>query len=294
MITKFGRVMTAMVTPFNEQGLVDFDETLRLADFLLQNGSDSLVLAGTTGESPTLTHEEEYQLFKELRKAFPKATLMAGAGSNSTRTAVEATRRAQAAGVDGVLQVVPYYNRPTQEGLYQHFSQVAKVTDLPVMLYNVPSRTGRNLEVETVSRLAEIPNIFAIKEASGDIAQVKAIQAAVPSDFAVYSGDDGLTLSFMREGAVGVVSVASHCAGLAIHRMVDLAVSGDWESASALELQLQPLFKALFVTTNPSPVKAALRDMGYAVGMPRLPLLDVTPSELLIIKAALAKTTALS
>jgi 4-hydroxy-tetrahydrodipicolinate synthase len=289
MITKFGRVMTAMVTPFNEQGLVDFDETIRLADFLLNNGSDSLVLAGTTGESPTLTHDEEYQLFKELRRAFPKAILMAGAGSNATRTAVEATRRAQTAGVDGVLQVVPYYNRPTQEGLYQHFSQVARVTDLPVMLYNIPSRTGRNMEVDTVLRLSEIPNIFAIKEASGDIAQVKALYAALPKDFSIYSGDDGLTLSFMREGAVGVVSVASHCVGVPMRRMIDLALSGQWEKAAMLESQLQPLFKALFVTTNPSPVKAALRSMGYAVGIPRLPLLDVTPEELLIIKTALSK-----
>jgi len=277
-----------MVTPFNEQGLVDIDEAIRLAGFLLNNGSDSLVLAGTTGESPTLTHEEEYQLFKELRRAFPTAILMAGAGSNATRTAVAATRRAQAAGVDGLLQVVPYYNRPPQEGLYQHFSQIAKATDLPVMLYNVPSRTGRNLEVDTVCRLAEIPNILGIKEASGDIAQVKALRAALPADFAIYSGDDGLTLSFMREGAVGVVSVASHCSGGAIHRMIDFALSGDWESAYHLEARLQPLFKALFVTTNPSPVKAALREMGYAVGIPRLPLIDVTPAELSVVKAALA------
>jgi len=289
MVTKFGRVMTAMVTPFNEQGLVDFDESLRLADYLLSNGSDSLVLAGTTGESPTLTHDEEYQLFKELRKAFPKAVLMAGAGSNSTRTAVEATRRAQASGVDGVLQVVPYYNRPTQEGLFQHFSHVAKATDLPVMLYNIPSRTGRNLEVATVARLSEISNIFAIKEASGDLAQVKALRAALLADFDIYSGDDGLTLSFMKEGAVGVVSVASHCAGGAIHRMIDLALSGDWENAFRLESQLQPLFKALFVTTNPSPVKAALRELGYAVGIPRLPLIDVNADELAVIKTALAK-----
>lgn len=289
MITKFGRVMTAMVTPFNEQGLVDFDEAIRLAGFLLSNGSDSLVLAGTTGESPTLTHEEEYQLFKELRRSFPKALLMAGAGSNATRTAVEATRRAQAAGVDGILQVVPYYNRPTQEGLYQHFSHVAKATDLPVMLYNIPSRTGRNMEVDTVRRLAEIPNIFAIKEAAGDLEQVKALRAALPVEFLIYSGDDGLTLSFIREGAVGVVSVASHCAGVAIHRMIDLAIAGDWERALHLETQLQPLFEALFITTNPSPVKAALRVMGYSVGIPRLPLIDVTPEELTIIKVALSK-----
>jgi 4-hydroxy-tetrahydrodipicolinate synthase len=287
MVTTFGRVMTAMVTPFNEQGLVDFAEATRLADFLLRNGSDSLVLAGTTGESPTLTHEEEYQLFKEIRRAFPKAVLMAGAGSNATRTAVEATRRAQAAGVDGILQVVPYYNRPTQEGLYQHFAQVARMTDLPVMLYNIPSRTGRNLEVETVCRLAEIPNICGLKEASGDLAQLKALRAALPHSFSLYSGDDALTLSFMKEGAVGVVSVASHCVGLALHRMIDLAVSGDWDSAFRIDAQLQPLFKALFISTNPAPVKAALRHMGYKVGIPRLPLVDVTSEEWAVLAQAL-------
>ncbi len=289
MVTKFGRLMTAMVTPFNEQGLVDFDETIRLADALLRNGSDSLVLAGTTGESPTLTHEEEYQLFKELRRAFPKAVLMAGTGSNATRTAIEATRRAQAAGVDGVLQVVPYYNRPSQEGLYQHFSQIAKTTDLPVMLYNIPSRTGRNMDVETVCRLAEIPNICGLKEASGDLDQLKRLYKALPSAFALYSGDDGLTLPFMKEGAVGVVSVASHCVGLAMHRMIDLAVAGDWELAAQIDAQLAPLLKALFITSNPSPVKAALRYMGYKVGVPRLPLIDVTAAEWTVIEAALVQ-----
>lgn len=289
MVSKFGRLMTAMVTPFNEQGLVDFDETIRLADALLRNGSDSLVLAGTTGESPTLTHEEEYQLFKELRRAFPTAVLMAGTGSNSTRTAVEATRRAQAAGVDGVLQVVPYYNRPTQEGLYQHFSQVAKITDLPVMLYNIPSRTGRNMEVDTVCRLAEIPNICGLKEAAGDIDQLKRLCSVLPSSFSIYSGDDGLILPFMKEGAVGVVSVASHCAGLAMRQMIDLAVAGSWDQAAQIESQLEPLFKALFITSNPAPVKAALRHMGYRVGIPRLPLIDVTAAEWAVIEAALSK-----
>ncbi len=289
MVSKFGRLMTAMVTPFNEQGLVDFDETIRLADALLRNGSDSLVLAGTTGESPTLTHEEEYQLFKELRRAFPTAVLMAGTGSNSTRTAVEATRRAQAAGVDGVLQVVPYYNRPTQEGLYQHFSQVAKITDLPVMLYNIPSRTGRNMEVDTVCRLAEIPNICGLKEAAGDIDQLKRLCSVLPSSFSIYSGDDGLILPFMKEGVVGVVSVASHCAGLAMRQMIDLAVAGSWDQAAQIESQLEPLFKALFITSNPAPVKAALRHMGYRVGIPRLPLIDVTAAEWAVIEAALSK-----
>lgn len=284
----FGRVMTAMVTPFNEQGSVDLDEAIRLAGYLLAHGSSSLVLAGTTGESPTLTHDEEVELFRTLRQAFPKAILMAGTGSNATRTAIEATKRAEAAGVDGILQVVPYYNRPSQEGLYQHFSQVAQATSLPVMLYNIPGRTGRNLEVDTVARLAKIPNIVAIKEASGDLGQVKALRQALPSTFDIYSGDDGLILPFMKEGAVGVVSVASHCVGDQIHTLVQLAAAGNWEEAATVDAKLQPIFKALFVTSNPTPVKAALRAMGYKVGIPRLPLIDITPQEWQVVSDALA------
>lgn len=279
MIGQFGRIITAMVTPFDEKGDVDFAEAVRLADFLFQNGSDSLVVTGTTGESPTLTHDEEYRLFKILREAFPKASLMAGTGSNATRTAISSTKRAEEVGMDGVLQVVPYYNRPSQEGIYQHFAHVARATHLPILLYNIPGRTGRNMAVETVVRLTVFPNIQGLKEASGDLAQMQALYAAVPTTFAIYSGDDGLTVSFMKAGAVGVVSVASHCVGPQMQELVRLAVAGKWEEADVLDARLQPIFKALFITTNPAPVKAILRHMGYKVGIPRLPLVDVTAEE---------------
>jgi len=283
MTLEFGRIITAMVTPFDGQGEVNYSEAIRLADHLYQTGTDAIVLAGTTGESPTLTHQEEFELFKVVRKAFPERKIIAGTGSNCTRTAVSSTKEAAELGMDGVLQVVPYYNRPSQEGCYQHFKAVAEATSLPVMLYNIPGRTGRNLEPETVARLAELPTIFSIKEAAGSVDQVKAIRKLTPPEFLIYSGDDGLTLDFMTEGAVGIVSVAAHIVGNQMAQMIKAFVAGDSETARRLETELRPIFEVLFITSNPTPLKAALPLFGFKVGNPRLPLVAATTEEIAII-----------
>jgi len=295
MEPQFGRLITAMVTPFSANGEVNISEALRLAHFLVDNGSDTVLLAGTTGESPTLTHSEEFSLFKETVAALKgKAFVMAGTGSNSTRTAIESTQKAEQLGVDVSLQVVPYYNRPSQEGLFQHFKTIAQSTSLPIVLYNIPSRTGRNLEPETVARLASISNIIGIKEAAGSVDQVKALKAVVPASFAIYSGDDALTLPFMEEGACGVISVASHCSGLAIKDMIDAFVAGNKSEAYRLNEELKKLFEVLFITTNPTPVKAALQFMGFEVGGLRLPLIEATDDEKKQVEAVLRNLGLLS
>ncbi len=210
----FGSLLTAMITPFNEKGGINFSEMERLADFLIKNGTDTLVVTGTTGESPTLTYEEEKEIYKTVvRVAKGRAKVMAGTGSNATSSAVEATVAAAQLGVDGFLQVVPYYNKPSQEGMYQHFKAVAQCTDLPIVLYNIKGRTGVNMETETLLRLCEFKNIVGMKEASGDLKQIKGVIDRTPQDFLVYSGDDGLTLEVMKLGGDGVISVASHVAG---------------------------------------------------------------------------------
>ncbi|HEY9734869.1 MAG TPA: 4-hydroxy-tetrahydrodipicolinate synthase [Trichocoleus sp.] len=270
----FGRVLTAMVTPFTNEGAVDYAVAEKLAVHLVDHGSDALVVCGTTGESPTLSWDEEYQLFKTVQQAVSgRAKIIAGTGSNSTHEAIEATRKASQLGLDGTLQVVPYYNKPPQEGLYQHFRAIAQaVPDLPVMLYNIPGRTGQNMAVETVVRLADIPNIVAIKEASGSLDQASQIRRETPADFAIYSGDDSLTLPLLSVGASGVVSVASHLVGDQIQQMIRAFELGDTKTATQIHLQLTPLFKALFLTTNPIPLKAALALKGWQVGTVRLPL----------------------
>jgi 4-hydroxy-tetrahydrodipicolinate synthase len=263
-----------MVTPFTEDGAVNYAVAEKLAAHLVDHGSDALVVCGTTGESPTLTWDEEYQLFKTVQQAVAgRAKVVAGTGSNSTREAIEATRKASHLGLDGTLQVVPYYNKPPQEGLYQHFSAIAKaVPDLPMMLYNIPGRTGQNLAVDTVVKLAQIPNIVAIKEASGSLDHASHIRAATPEDFSLYSGDDSLTLPLMAVGGAGVVSVASHLVGDQIQTMIQAFESGQVKQATQIHLKLMPLFKALFVTTNPIPLKAALSLQGWSVGNVRAPL----------------------
>ncbi len=263
-----------MVTPFSQDGSVDYAMAERLADHLVNHGSDGLVVCGTTGESPTLTWDEEYQLFQAVKQAIGgRAKVIAGTGSNSTHEAIEATQKASHLDLDGALQVVPYYNKPPQEGLYQHFRQIAEaVPNLPMMLYNIPGRTGCNLAVETVTRLAEVDNILAIKEASGSLDQVSQIRCHTPADFLIYSGDDSLTLPTLSVGGCGVVSVASHLVGDQIQRMVQAYESGQVHQATEIHLKLLPLFKALFVTTNPVPVKAALVKQGWDVGSVRLPL----------------------
>ena len=270
----FGKVITAMVTPFADDGSVNYAVAEKLAVHLIENGNDGLVICGTTGESPSLTWEEEYELFKVVKKAIgDRGKIIAGTGSNSTQEAISATQKAATLGVDGSLQVVPYYNKPPQEGLYQHFKAIAQACpDLPMMLYNVPGRTSCNLEASTVARLSEIENIVAIKEASGDLEQVCQIRRLTPASFAIYSGEDSLTLPMLTVGAIGVVSVASHIVSKQMRQMIQAFNAGNNELATKIQLQLFPLFKILFATTNPIPIKAALNLQGWQVGSLRSPL----------------------
>ena len=278
----FGRVVTAMVTPFQADGEVDYAGAEKLAIHLAETGTDTLVVCGTTGESPTLTWEEEHEIFRVIQKAVAgKAKIIAGTGSNSTREAIAATQKASELKLDGSLQVVPYYNKPPQEGLYRHFRAIAEsAPDLPIMLYNVPGRTGQNLQPETIARLAEVPNIVSVKEASGNLDQVGQIRALTPPDFTIYSGDDSLTLPILSVGGCGVVSVASHLVGRSLQQMIQAFESGQVNSATQLHIQLLPLFKALFLTTNPILIKTALALQGWSVGTLRLPLCEA-PSPLI-------------
>lgn len=275
----FGRVLTAMITPFKADGSVNYAVAAELAAHLAANGTDTLVVCGTTGESPTLTWEEEYQLFVEVLQAVAgKAKVIAGCGSNSTKEAIAATQKAAKIGVHGTLQVVPYYNKPPQAGLYQHFQAIAQACpDSPVLLYNIPGRTGQNLSPETVVQLAAIDNIVGIKEASGNIDQASEIRRLTPKEFQIYAGDDSLTLPLLAIGAKGVVSVASHLVGNQLQQMIQAFDAGKVEIAREIHLRFFPLFKALFLSTNPIPIKQALKLQGWEVGSTRLPLCDTDP-----------------
>jgi 4-hydroxy-tetrahydrodipicolinate synthase len=288
-VTFFGQVVTAMVTPFGQNGQVDYAVAEQLAEYLVTHGSDGLVLCGTTGESPTLTWDEEYQLFQVVKQAIAgRAKILAGTGSNSTHEAIEATRKAANLGLDGTLQVVPYYNKPPQEGLYEHFKAIATaVPELPVMLYNVPGRTGQTLLPETVARLAELSNVVSLKDAGGNLDLTSQVRRLTPPDFAIYSGDDSLTLPMLAIGAAGVVSVASHIAGDLLKQMIGVFFQGQPQVATEIHLKLMPLFKALFATTSPIPVKAALRLQGWSVGSTRMPLSAVPPEVEAELKTAL-------
>ncbi len=270
----FGRLLTAMVTPFNEAGAVDFHLAARLACYLVEEGSDGIVVCGTTGESPTLSWDEQYQLLETVKNAVDKnVKVLAGTGSNSTSEAIEATIKAAEAGADGALVVAPYYNKPPQEGLEVHFRAVAKAaSNLPLMLYNIPSRTGCSISPLTVERLMNCENIISFKAASGNTNEVTDLRMRCGSKLAIYSGDDGLLLPMLSVGAVGVVSVASHIVGLRLKKMIDAYFAGQGMLALGHHEELQPLFKALFATTNPIPVKAALELLGWPVGAPRSPL----------------------
>ncbi len=285
----FGRVLTAMVTPFKADGSVDFALAEQLAVHLAEQGTDTLVVCGTTGESPTLSWEEEYELFQVVHHAVAsKAKVIAGTGSNSTKEAIAATQKAAKIGLDGSLQVVPYYNKPPQAGLYEHFKAIALgCPDLPLVLYNVPGRTGQNLQPETVARLAEISNIVGIKESTGNLDQASEIRRLTPNEFHLYSGDDSLTLPLLSVGATGVVSIASHLVGTKIQQMIQAFTMGQTQIATQIHLQLFPLFKALFATTNPIPVKTALRLKGWEVGSTRLPLGEAPESVIQTLKTVL-------
>jgi len=278
-----------MVTPFTTSGAVDYGRAEALADDLVASGSDGLVVCGTTGESPTLTWDEEYELFQVVQRAVVgRAKVIAGTGSNATAEAIAATQQAAKLGLDGSLQVVPYYNKPPQEGLYGHFRAIAEATpDLPMLLYNIPGRTGCKLEGTTIARLAEIPNIVGIKEATGDLDLASQIRAHTPPEFAIYSGDDSLTLPLMAVGAQGVVSVASHLVGADLKRCMEAFVAGNLSQAQALHIKLFPLFRALFWNTNPIPLKAALYLLGRDSGVVRSPLVPAGEELLVKLKAVL-------
>lgn len=284
----WGSVITAMATPFRADGAVDYDRAAELARRLVDGGSTGIVVAGTTGESPTLSDEEKLQLLRVVKDAVAgRAAVLAGTGTYDTAHSVHLSQQAQRLGADGLLVVVPYYNRPTQEGLYRHFKAVAESTDLPVLMYNIPGRTGTNMLPETVARLSEVRNVAGIKEASGSLDQVSEIRRRTPEHFLVYSGDDSLTLPYLSVGAVGIVSVASHLVGREIREMIAHFQAGRVEEARRIHLRLFPLFRALFIAPNPVPLKAALELAGFPVGKPRLPLVEATEKEREQIAAAM-------
>lgn len=275
------RVITAMVTPFAPDMSVDYRKARELARMLVDNGSDGLVVSGTTGESPTLTPDEKLKLFQVvLEEVGEEAAVVAGTGGNDTRTSVELTLEAEKLGVDGAMLVTPYYNKPPQAGLYQHFSLVAKATSLPIMIYNVPGRTSVNLTADTMAGLAnDYSNIVAVKEASGSLEQVAEIRSKAPKSLTIYSGDDNMTIPIMSVGGDGIVSVASHVAGCEIQQMVTAFIDGDVDLAAEMHRRLLPLFKVIFITTNPIPVKVALDLSGFDAGGLRPPLVEATDAE---------------
>jgi 4-hydroxy-tetrahydrodipicolinate synthase len=278
-------MLTAMITPFTESGEVAYAKAVELARHLAKTGSDGIVVSGTTGESPVLSKQEKEKLFTVVKEAVAgQVTVIAGTGSYNTAESIAMTKMAEKTGVDGILLVTPYYNKPSQEGLYQHFKAIAGETGLPVILYNVPGRTSTNILPSTVARLAEIGNIVAVKEASGNLDQVAEIRRSTPDEFLIYSGDDSLTLPILAVGGCGVISVASNVAGLLIKEMIDSYFSGRVDRARELHLKLFPLFKTLFITTNPVPVKAAVNLIGIESGVPRLPLVAATPQEVVAVR----------
>ncbi len=276
MTLKFdaGEVITAMVTPFTKDGQVDYDKAAELASYLLDNGSDSLLIAATTGECPTLSHEEEIELLSTVKRAVKnECKIIMSAGSNSTEEAVKYAKVAEKEGADAILSVAPYYNKPSQEGLKAHFAEVANAVNIPVILYNIPSRTGVEILPETVKYLAEkCENIVAIKQSFSDLDKVSEMKDICPDDFAIYCGDDSLTLPMLSLGAKGVVSVASHLYGEEIKSMIEDFKSGQVESALNMHMILYPMFKKLFMAPNPVPVKAALSKLGIIKDYVRLPL----------------------
>ncbi|HOP75448.1 MAG TPA: 4-hydroxy-tetrahydrodipicolinate synthase [Bacillota bacterium] len=279
-MVKLGKVLTAMVTPFDQNLAVNYQVSQELANRLIDSGSDGVVVAGTTGESPTLTKAEKVNLFKAVVEAIGgKGTVIAGTGSYNTFDSIELTKEAERAGVDGVMLVAPYYNKPSQEGLYQHFKAIAEATSLPVIIYNIPGRTGVNISVETMLRLAEIENVVAVKEASGNLGQISQICEQAPKSLQVYSGDDALTLPVLSVGGVGIISVAAHIAGRKINEMVTAYEHGEVAKAAQINMELGPLNRALFANTNPIMVKAACNLLGFKVGGLRLPLVEATPQE---------------
>lgn len=276
-----GEVITAMITPFKEDLSIDYKSFEKLIEHLINTGSDSILVAGTTGETPTLTHEEEAEMFNFVKKTVNgRVKLIMGAGSNSTETAVKSSIKAQEAGADAILTVVPYYNKPSQKGMYEHFSAIAKSVDLPVILYNIPGRTGVNMLPSTIAKLAgKFKNIVAVKQSNSDLELISEIKMQSPSDFIIYSGDDSLTLPMMSLGAHGVISVASHIAGKQIKEMISAFKNGRVQEALAMHLKLYPMFRKIFMAPNPVPIKAALAEAGIIKNYVRKPLVVLDEQE---------------
>ncbi len=290
MVKDFGRVLTAMVTPFDSRLEVDYGQARKLAAYLVANGSDGIVVAGTTGESPTLTREEKIRLFEAVvDEVGGRARVIAGTGSNVTSDSVSLTREAEKIGVDGAMLVTPYYNKPPQRGLYHHFRTVAEATDLPLMLYNVPGRTSSHLLPDTIAELAKVENIVAVKEASGSLVLAGEIRRKTPDDFLMYCGEDAVTLPILSVGGHGVVSVVAHIVGNELQAMVRAFLAGDIDTARKIHLDLIPVFETMFITTNPIPVKTAMNLLGFAAGGLRPPLVAATGEETEAVRNLLKK-----
>jgi 4-hydroxy-tetrahydrodipicolinate synthase len=288
MTARFGAVVTAMVTPFRQDHSLDIEGAEILASNLLDNGTDSIVVAGSTGESPTLKHKEKVDLFRAvIDVAKGRGKVICGTGTYSTAETIELSREAEEAGADGLLLVTPYYNKPPQRGLLEHFATVARAVSLPIIAYNIPGRTGTRIEHDTLLQMSEVSNIVGVKDSTGDFQAISKLITEAPPEFEVYSGDDWATFGYMCLGAVGVVSVAAHVVGGRIHHMTDLVESGDIPAARKVHEELSPLFNALFITTNPIPVKTALAILGLPAGPPRLPLVPATTEERTRIEKAL-------
>lgn len=288
------RLLTAMVTPYDDNLEVNYEKAAEIANYLAKNGSDGVIVSGTTGESPALSGEEKLKLLDTIKKAAgDKMQIWAGTGSNNTKETINLSREAEKLGADGIMLVTPYYNKPSQEGLYQHFKTIAESVSIPAMLYNVPGRTSSNLLPETIKRLVEIDNIVAIKEASGSMDQVSLLKTLIGDKAIIYSGDDSLTLPIMALGGQGIVSIASHIIGNEIKEMINSFIAGDINNATRLHLQLFPIFKGLFITTNPVPLKEALNMQGMNVGNFRLPLTNATKEEKEFIKNLLQENNLL-
>jgi 4-hydroxy-tetrahydrodipicolinate synthase len=275
-MAELGRLLTAMVTPFDDKGAVDYAQAKRLAAALLDSGSDGMVIGGTTGETPTLSHEEKLRLFAEVKAAAEgRGVVVAGTGNYNTAESIELSREAEKVGVDALLLTVPYYNRPPQEGLFRHFEAIAKSTSLPCILYNIPGRTGTNMTAETAIRLSSVPNIVGVKEASSNFGQIAAIIQGAEKGFRVWSGNDGDTLPILSLGGYGVICVISHLAGLQMKQLIESFLAGRTEEAAAIHRRLLPLNNALMtLSVNPIPIKYALNQIGFRVGPPRLPLVE--------------------
>lgn len=286
----FGRLLTAMVTPFNADGSINYEAGADFADWLLANGSDGLVVEGSTGEAATMDMDEKIKFMQTIvARVNGRAKIVAGAGTNCTASTIDLVKKMEACGVDGVLVVCPYYNKPTQEGYYQHFAAVAKATKLPIIVYNVPGRTGGNIAPETVARLAaDFSNIVAIKEAAGNVAQTAELYRVLPEDFSIYSGDDGLILPFLSVGACGLISVLANVNGNILQQLMQAYSEGRVKDAADLNKVMVPLAKAMFIESNPIPIKAAVTKVtGIEAGAPRLPLTPISAAAEAKLDAAL-------